>query len=319
MTLTNFLKQADAITAQCSAKQLALFIHDFGRVIPEHYREDFLNRLKATGGDAETTSTRDTQNEPEFHEIYKLVRDNLKTIDSQEVSIQGILNEEYEDWCDDDNEEFYFEDDCGISDMLVQACDFVHTCMDTKQYKEGFEIGNQLFSMEILCTGDYDDEEIFLGDMVQHELLQYDLMQVFLDTAYCAYHAVQMETRPEVLYSVIVNAKMNGITLETIMQHGKEELPDFQDFLTRWIAFLGVKTGDDADRLILEAVSLLNDFSAAVTYAERYVDAHPGLFLHILENEKYADVKDMISIGTHAMELISKQYMIRSRMSEIPR
>ena len=71
------------------------------------------------------------------------------------------------------------------------------------------------------------------------------------------------------MYGVIVNAQKDGTTLEAIMQHGDDELPDFQDFLTLWISYLGDKTGREADRLILEAVGLLNDVSLAEKYAEQ--------------------------------------------------
>ncbi|MBD5457339.1 MAG: hypothetical protein HDR27_02055 [Lachnospiraceae bacterium] len=315
MNLTNFLKQTDAITAQYSKEQLLLFIHDIGRVQPEHLREDFLKRLKAIGDGSETTSNKDEVKGYEFNEMYKLVRNNLKIIDSQEVMLNGILNEAYDDWYDDGNEEFYYEDDSGISDMLAGACDFIHTCLDMEKYREGFEIGNQIFSMAILCVSEYGDEEFTLRDMVYHELLHCDLKQVILDTAYCAYYAVPLKKRPEALYEIIKNAGNADITLEAIMQHGDEELPDFQDFLTLWTACLGDKTGRDADRLILEAVDLLNDISSAVKYAEKYVAVHPGLYLNILENGKYTDVNDMVSIGMEAMELIPKKYIIRSKVA----
>lgn len=88
-------------------------------------------------------------NEPEFNEMYKLVRKNLKTIDSQEITLESVLNEEYDDWNDDCGEEFYYKDESGIGDMLAEACDFIHTCMDMEKYKEGYEIGNQMFSKEV--------------------------------------------------------------------------------------------------------------------------------------------------------------------------
>lgn len=315
MNLTNFFKQTDAITAQYSTKQLISFVHDIGRVLPESCREDFLKRLKAAGGETEKELAKDAENELGFSEMYKIVRNNLKVIDSQEVTISGILNEEYDDWYDDSDEEFYYEDDSGISDMLAEACDFVHTCMDMERYKEGFEIGNQMFSMEILCSNEYGDEEFSFGDMVYHKLLYCDLMQVLLDTAYCTYHAVPLQKRSEALYVLIVNAKKAEIMLEAIMQHGDEELPDFQDFLILWIAYLGDKTGRDADRLIQEAVGLLNDVPAAIQYAEKYVVTHPGLYLNLLENGNYADANDMVSMGTEAMKIIPKKYIMRSRVA----
>ena len=166
MNLTNFLKQTDAITARYSAEQLISFIHDVGRVLPEHCREDFLKRLKAAGGETKETSNHNEPNDIEFDDRYKLVRNNLKIIDSQEVTVKGILNEEYDDWYGDSGEEFYYEDESGISDMLAEACDFVHGCMDMEKFKEGFEVGNQLFLTEILCDNEYGDEEFSLGDMV---------------------------------------------------------------------------------------------------------------------------------------------------------
>ena len=76
MNLTNFLKQTDAAAAQYSAEQLAAFIHDIGRVLPEHYREDFLRKLKAIGKKAEKEPDADADAEdgPEFDGMYQQVR-----------------------------------------------------------------------------------------------------------------------------------------------------------------------------------------------------------------------------------------------------
>ena len=52
MNLTNFLKQTDALTAQYSAEQLVAFIHEIGRIFPEHRREEFLEMLKSVGNKA---------------------------------------------------------------------------------------------------------------------------------------------------------------------------------------------------------------------------------------------------------------------------
>ncbi len=313
MNLTNFLKQTDALTAKYSTEQLIAFIHDIGRVFPEHCREDFLERLRAVGEKTRTASNKNAVEDTEFGEIYSHIRNNLKSIDSQEVTITGILNEEYDDWYDDGNEEFYYEDNDGISDMLAEACDFVHTCMDMEKYQEGFEIGKQLLSMEILCDNEYGNEEFSFEDMVYHELLCCDPKQVILDTAYCTYHAALPAKRPEALFGVIADAGKEKISLEAIMQHGYEELPDFEDFLTHWVTYLGGRTEDDADRLIVEAVALLNDTSLAVRYAERFAAIHPRLYLNILENRKYAAANDMVSLGINALKAIPKNYIIRSR------
>ena len=313
MNLTNFLKQTDVLTAQYSTEQLGTFIHEIARVFPEHRREDFLEMLKSVGNKAGKAPNKNEEKDTDFDEMYFHVRDNLKRIDSQELAITGILNEEYDDWYDDSGEEFYYEDNSGIADMLQEACDFVHICMDRERYKEGFEVGSQMLEMEILCDNEYGDEEFSLGDMVYHEFLNCNLKEVVLDTVYCAYHAMLPAKRPKALYGIIVNAKEDAITLEAIMQHGDEELPAFEEFLPLWIAYLGDQTGHDADRLILEAVSLLNDISLEVQYAEKYASVHPGLYLNILENRRDAAANDLVSIGIKAMKTIPKKYMMRSR------
>ncbi len=315
MNLTNFLKQTDALTSQYSTEQLIAFIHDIGRVCPEHRRDVFLEMLKSAGRQIEKAANKNVQNDADFYEMYSHIRGNLKSIDSQEITITGVLNEEYDDWYDDSDEEFYYEDNSGISDMLEEACDFVHGCMDMERYKEGFTVGKQMLEMEILCDNEYGGEELSLGDMVHHELLHCDLKQVILDTAYCAYHAVPSAKRQEALYGVVVNAKEDTVTLEAIMQHGDEELPEFEEFLPSWVTFLGDKTGYDADRLILEAVDLLNDISLEVQYAGKYVAVHPGLYLDILENGEHRSADDMVFIGLKAMKTIPKKYVMRSKVA----
>lgn len=237
------LKQTDALAAQYSTEQLTSFIHAIGRGCPEHCREDFLKILKSVGNGAEKVSNKNEEKNIDFDEMYSRIRDNLKRIDSQEITITGILNEEYDDWYNDSNEEFYYEDNSGISDMLEEACGFVHICMDMERYKEGFKVGDQMLAMEILCDNEYGDEEFSPGDMVYHELLSCDLKQIILDTAYCVYHAVPPAGRPEALYGVIVNGKKDKITLEAIMQHGDEELPALKNFCRAGLHILAIGQG----------------------------------------------------------------------------
>lgn len=313
MNLTNFLKETDALLSQYSTEQLIRFVHNIGRACPEHGREDFLRMLKSAGNGADEADSDNKYNGIDFDARYRQVRDNLKRIDSQEITVLRTWNEEYDYWNSDIDDEFYFQDNSGISDMLEDACDFVHICMDMERYKEGFKVGNQMFAMEILCEDEYSQEEFLFGDMVCYGLLHCDLKQVILDTVYCAYYAVPPARRPEIVYGFLVNAKEDEITLEAIMQHGDEGLPEFEEFLPLWITYLGDRTERDADRLILEAVGLLNDVSLEARYAEKYAAVHPGLYLSILENGQRMAADHMVSIGIRAMETIPKKYVMRSR------
>lgn len=84
------------------------------------------------------------------------------------------------------------------------------------------------------------------------------------------------------------------------------------DAVAEQITYLGERTGHDADRLISEAVGLLNDISLEISYAEKYAAVHPGLFLGILENGGYA-ADNMVSAGIKAITAIPGKYIVRSR------
>ena len=122
---------------------------------------------------------------------------------------------------------------------------------------------------------DYDEGEISLEDMVQHELLHCDLGQICLDTAYCAYHVVSPGKRPEAVYEILVKR--------------------------------------ERDEAALEAAGLLNDVSVASAFAKKYAAVHPGLYLSLLENRNGADISDMVSLGREAIKMIPKNYTACSR------
>ena len=100
MNLMYFLKQADSLTARYTAGQLASFIHDGARVLPEKHRADFLKRLKeadAVGQDAQEKADRCSIST--FDSDYEAIKKNLETIETGEVSISSEYNEEYVNEC----------------------------------------------------------------------------------------------------------------------------------------------------------------------------------------------------------------------------
>lgn len=168
--------------------------------------------------------------------------------------------------------------------------------------------------MEILCDSEYECIDFSIRDMEYYRLLWCDLDETALGALYCAYHAAPLKKRPESLYGIMANAESSRLTFESVMQHGDEELPELQKFLPEWIAYLGEKAGDTADRLLSEVVGLLGDVSSGCMYAEKYSAIHPGIYLHILDHGKTEKekIKTMISVGQQAMEKIPRQYVARS-------
>ena len=317
MNLTIFLKQIEQLTAACNKEQLAAFIYDTGRTLPEQEREKFLERLKSRNNPK--ASRPDSQREPEtstgLEEQCEQLLDELNKIYEEDLNLVAVLNEEYDDWYDN-GEEFYYQDPHNICCRIEKACNFVHRCVDEEAYLQGMQIGNYLYFMQIFAENEYyDTDELELEDLIQNELVFYDLRQLALDTLYCSYHALPLPKRTESLYETMKRNLKYGATLEALMQHGDKELPEWHPFLKAWIAYLGTQVGKAADFLLAEAIGLLNDLPTECSYAEQYMDKHPDLYLQILEAESSTDAADLVKIGLTAIQSIPKKYSVRSAVA----
>lgn len=314
MNLTSFLKQIDEVMDNCSKKQLADFIHEAGRGIPENAREEFLYKLHVL-----SDGTRNKEsvkcNIADDREEYENIMNDLERIDSGRIFLEEILNEEYDDWYDNNEDEFFYKDDNDIAEVLANACDYIHKCMDTGNYSNGFEVGRRFFSVEVSIKGDYCSDETFdAKDMEYHELLNRDVKNTLYDTLYCGYMSTHTsEDRIGDLYDVINNSNVRDITMERLLQHG-DELPDFDNFLDKWIGYLGLQQGRLAEALFNESVALMNDPHKACELADRFIDMHPGLYLHLLSSDALT-TKDVVMAGYEAIGKLPVKYIVRSRMA----
>ena len=75
---------------------------------------------------------------------------------------------------------------------------------------------------------------------------------------YLAYSINPLDGRAQALYSMIQEAEISEISLEMIMQC-REELTEFNEFLPKWIAYLGNQNSHIALKLLNEAMELSGD------------------------------------------------------------
>lgn len=81
-----------------------------------------------------------------------------------------------------------------------------------------------------------------IDDLETYDLGYIDDSRLAIDGLYCGYLANDIENRPKALYSMIEQCEFCDVSLEHIMQH-ETELADIQEFLPRWISYLGMQTG----------------------------------------------------------------------------
>lgn len=324
MNLTQFLNEVDNITKTSSQETLTSFIYNVARSLPENQRVGFLAKLKETADDISATSKQSELKELEKRAAQ--IQAELERIEMQEVCLNGMLNEEYDDWYNDTNE-YLFSDPDNITDVIEDACDLVHQYIDYRQYEPAYELAVKLLQLNVMVEGDYSDCEngfLSLEDFSTHEIDTFNYQQLVLDMFYSAYWVNPMEKRTSIFYGFFSEFKYSDITLEAVMQNGEEAFERLPEFLALWIEYLGACDGRMADRLLSEAIMLQNDSELLLKAARKFSDAHPELYEQYLRND-WLDMDDSgfsmdcleqrFQIGKEALAVIPLQYSTRSRIA----
>ena len=173
LNLPGFIKEVDTITHTLNKAELEEFIHEVARTLPEVKREDFLMKLKLRQIKEAKSGLRE-QEDHNIREIYQSLKQKLNSIKSGELCIEGSLNELYDDWYNDDEEEFEYEDPNGVADILEEACNFVHLCIDREECEKGYDIAAILVTLDISVGGEYleyTDEPLHIGELNDYNLV----------------------------------------------------------------------------------------------------------------------------------------------------
>ena len=323
MNFTQFLKAVDQAAAAMSKEQLAEFIHETARTLPENHREDFLAEMLLFAGSKEThicpePSKADQEAAADFEQKRSFLRTRLERMESGELCLEGSLNPEYDDWYSSAEEEFLYSDSEGILDIIEEACRFVHQCVDCEEYQAACELTGILIGLDIMVGGEYQeytDEPININDLKSYHLGNVDYRTLVIDAARAAYCASALSERADELYITLMNSGRRDITLEMILQGGRE-LPEIDAFLPLWIEHLGRMTGSSAGKLLQEALELADDGEQLLANARKYCGEHPELYeQYLTANQGKTDADSLLAVGTEALEAIEKKYLVRSRVA----
>lgn len=323
MNFTQFLKAVDQAAAAMSKEQLAEFIHDTARTLPENQREDFLAEMLLFAGSKEThicpePSKADQEAAADFEQKRSFLRTRLERMESGELCLEGSLNPEYDDWYSSAEEEFLYSDPEGILDIIEEACRFVHQCVDCEEYQAACELTGILIGLDIMVGGEYQeytDEPININDLKSYHLGNVDYRTLVIDAARAAYCASALSERADELYITLMNSGRRDITLEMILQGGRE-LPEIDAFLPLWIEHLGRMTGSSAGKMLQEALELADDGEQLLANARKYCGEHPELYeQYLTANQGKTDADSLLAVGTEALEAIEKKYLVRSRIA----
>lgn len=318
MNLPGFLKLTDEECAARTREELACFIHETARKLPEEKREEFLDALRGIGDSGALAQDKRAQSFPERCDAMAA---ELARIENGELELESEINEEYDDWYNSAEEEFLFSDPDGIGRILEKACAFLYECVDNEAYVTGSETAEILLELEIFVTGEYADcvdEPLSLSEMAEKRLVKIDMKKVLLCALYAEYRASELKDRPNALYWIFSSYTSYGLTLEQLMQQG-DGLPEFDQFLTAWISYLGIQTGRRSQKLLNEAMELADDDHCLLENARRYADQHPGLYEKYIKSQmretSASREAELYAVGQEALQRIDKKYVVRSRIA----
>lgn len=322
MNLPLFLRTVDRFTRGMSHEELEVFIHEIARTLPEKKRDTFIEQLKSVGTVEETETAygkSELLNKEKLTEELKSVQDMLVRIDEGEFLLTSGINEEYDDWYNSDADEFLFEDPENILGTIDTAMDLVHRCVDTELYEEGYELAELLSVIAVQDEGEYNDcvgEVLYLEDLEMHHLLTCDYRQLCRDALYLAYTGNVLDERADAVYRMMQNLKCRNVSLEEMMQSGKEELRQFDEFLELWIEYLGSFPGGNEEKLIQEAQLLINDDEKELENARRYAKQYPRLYEQYLKKKLTSgEDSECFELGRTALLEVPEASVWRSRIA----
>ena len=134
-------------------------------------------------------------------------------------------------------------------------------------------------------------------------LVSFSVKDVLLDIACAVYFTNSDKERTAKLYRIGTSFdNFRNWTLEELLQHAPEELPDFEAFIKEWIFYLQTIEELSADEYLEEALEMQTDPVSALETARQSVQIHPELYLKVLSMQD--NDKSRLEIGLEALRRV---------------
>ncbi len=313
MELNEFLKAVDSTTSSMTKDQLKELIHRFAYSILEEKRGEFLKIFESVGNDR-TDDIMDTFDE--VQDNYCIIKKGLEQICNGEKCLGREYHES--EWWELDEGTVSYTDRDGVITIIASAITFIHECVENKSFDKGYDIAKILSQMEISDGEDYDSlyyPHLCLKDLFDNNLLSVSFEQMVTDAVFLSYMNNDLDKRAEAVYTMMHSLQKFNCALEDIKDLGNNELPEFKQFLPKWMEYL-CRKDELSDENLTVVQDMLDDDELVLNYAQKYAKAHPGIYEHIMEKGlKSKSARDMVSIGLNALEMISPKYKQRGMVA----
>lgn len=325
MNLREFTEMVDKLVELMTKEEMQTVFHSLARKVPEEKRESFLEILNLVrekkdlkGGHKDVVLITKAQDKEEIEKDYARIWKAFEEIEEGEVSFDAQGYEDYSSGYWDSDFVYEYEDPQEIGRTYEEAAEFVGRCVNDGFYQEAQEMFDRMMETEAYASDEGDGFELGLSELITEGLVSIDKELLKRNALYAAYQNTRPQERPEILYNYFMSGFFSDVRLEDVVSLGRKELPGLAEFWKNWIDFLAEKRGDEAGKLLREAVIGQSSKDEMTETARKAAELHPSLFLGILEYfEENGDFDRQFLAGKEALEIIDKKYVIRGRIALI--
>ena len=306
MNYPAFMKKVDEYAERGDVEELRVFIHNLARNVKQSDRDDFLMLLSDCCNIIPETEGRSKISRSATHEErVDEVMARLQEITEGESELDSEYNEEWDDWNDSEDDEFIFSDPEGLLAVIDSAFVLLHECLDHEIYKKGAALAEKLSEVEVQVGGDYcdyGDNALSIYDLECQDLLKSDYTTGVKEAVYLACVGNEGNQRASAMLQILNRFESTSISLEDILQTGTEEI-DLETFLPCWIAEVANQQSAYAERLLLEAQTMLMDDGKELQVASRYAAVHPKLYENYLRTKRISHSSEELKMtGMKALD-----------------
>ncbi|MDI9470349.1 MAG: hypothetical protein QM296_09105 [Bacillota bacterium] len=320
MNLIEFLETVQTGSESFSRAELLSLVRMLALNTPEEERAIFLRIMREAEAGKESVQLPElaTGIQSQVAVRVRAVLPKLEEIAAGERCLDSEADWEQMGYSDDEMI-YAFRDEDDVLRDINEALALVPECIDCGLHDLGTQLTEKLMKMEVQVTGDHEDYEDGLMDLLNldlHNLLGTSYVDFCTEALYLAYVGNELSQRPAAVYDMLRNIDGYLPTPEEVSWLGGGVLPDFAQFLPLWLGYLASLDEKLAQRQLGVALELEKDLDFLSRQTRDHGMLHPRHYPELLEKlESAADWEKMLVFGREAMENLPPDYLIRSEIA----
>lgn len=257
MNWPTYLRELDRILSSLGEEAMRAYIEETAKGVSEDDREQFIASLSSFR-DPQRDVTPCREDADIASEIDGIL-EKLDEINDGSKIIESRYNEEWLRTQSDEVEAYDFFSSDGVIEDLKKAVFLLHEAVDREMYQEGYILAMKLTQLEVEIAGDCEDSPFSLDLLCSCKILDKDIDTILKEALYLIYMGEdELRKRADTMVEIMARFKHTSLSFKEILECGEME-SDVQSFLPFWIEALQKKPLRRSDKLIEEAVSMMDN------------------------------------------------------------